>query len=90
MGSRILGFSLDQEGWNMADLDRCLCLPKASLLASSQVPGWKGRGGCTEGVHFPGHPGKCSLYVPCFADLLPLRSGNCSLGPLRVNEVIPL
>lgn len=31
IGSRILGFSVVQESWNRASLNRCLCLPKALL-----------------------------------------------------------
>lgn len=37
IGSRILGFSVAQESWNRASLNRCLCLPKALLLAGCHV-----------------------------------------------------
>lgn len=50
IGSRILGFSVAQESWNRASLNRCLCLPKALLLAGCYVfVGGGGEGGVEDG-----------------------------------------
>lgn len=63
IGSRILGFSVAQESWNRASLNRCLCLPKALLLAGCHVlvGGVEGGRKCV-----PGHTGKCSFV--CLGD----------------------
>lgn len=52
IGSRILGFSVAQESWNRASLNRCLCLPKALLLAGCHVlvGGWREDGSASLGI----------------------------------------